>query len=79
MAYAINGSRVTIEQFNVVIFISGWYRCSGLTLDEYQRLQLNMDVWFCKNVFLTCFLLHLKMNFYSTLFCTLKNVRTLNY
>ena len=29
------------------------YRCNGLTLDEYQRLQLNMEVWFCKNVFLT--------------------------
>ena len=24
------------------------YRCNGLTLDEYQRLQLNMEVWFCK-------------------------------
>ena len=23
------------------------YRCNGLTLDEYQRLQLNMEVWFC--------------------------------
>ena len=42
----VNNNHRALQCDNCHLWIH--YRCNGLTFDEYQRLQLNMKVWFCK-------------------------------
>ena len=55
----VNSNHRAIQSGNCQLKIH--YRCNGLSLDEYQRLQLNMEVYGSvkKDVFLTLFLLQL--------------------
>ena len=45
LPYWVNSNHRAIQCGNCL-----WihYRCNGLTLDEYQGLQFNMEAWFCK-------------------------------
>ena len=42
----VNSNHRALQCGNCHLWIH--YRCNGLIFDEYQRLQLNMEVWFCK-------------------------------